>query len=142
MKPRLRLAYIDETAGWSDEIVSVAGCIAALYVYDQQQRTCCCEMTPSYALRLVGYRTEYEVDDTVQMAMMQATDVGGVCYVHCWQVDGFQRLRRRPHHRDIDPFQHGAMPCTMVLPGPCPRDHDTAIEEALEALTQGGYTTT
>lgn len=123
--------------------MQATGRIAGVYLYDQHIRTYCCELTPSYEMRLLGYLTEREIDDNVQMAMLEVTDVGAVSYIHTWQVDGFRRLRRRPHHRAVDPFLPGAIPCTIAVPGPCPRDHDLAMEEALEALAQaGGYTTT
>lgn len=143
MKPQLRIAYIDETVDWAEEIRQAAGRIAGVYLYDLHIRTFCCELQPSYELRLLGYLTEREVDDDIQMAMLQVTEIGAVSYINTWVVDGFRRLRRRPHHRVIDPFLPEAMPCTIILPGPFSRNHDTAMEEALEMLTQyGGFTTT
>lgn len=142
MKASLRLAYIDETEYWARGIANAAGRIAGLYVYNANLRVYCCELTPSYELRLAGYLTQHWVDDDVQMQMVYATDAGNVCYVHCWQVDGFRRARRRPGFRDVDPFAQCGMPCTLPLPGPWPRDCDAAVEEALEMLSSNGYTTT
>jgi hypothetical protein len=34
MRPRLRLAYLEETADWEAAITAVTGRIAALYLYD------------------------------------------------------------------------------------------------------------
>jgi hypothetical protein len=142
MQPKLRLVYLDETADWAPDIEHAAGCIAGLYVYDARLHVCCCEITPSYELHLAGYLTEHHVGDAVQVDMAQATDYGSVHYIHSWRVDGFVRARRRPGFRDIDPFVLGRMPCTLRLPGPWPLDRDLAISEALEMLSQHGYTTT
>jgi len=76
------------------------------------------------------------------MAMVEATEFGNVSYIHCWQIDGMSTIRRRPGFRDVDPFVTGRLPCTIALPGPFPRDHDDAIEEALEYLQANGFTTT
>jgi hypothetical protein len=142
MKPQLRVAYLEETQDWDTEIARAAGRIAGLYVYDTRLRVHCCEMTASYELSLAGYLTEHHVDDAVQMLMLQATDAGSISYVHCWQVDGFTAVRRRPGFRDIDPFVPGGLPCTLALPGPWPASRDDAIAEALTYLTQCGFTTT
>lgn len=142
MQPKLRLAYIEVTDDWTDAITQASGRIAALYVYDIRLHVCCCEMTPSYEMTLAGFIAEHFVCDAMQAEMASATEVGEVCYIHCWRVDGFRRARRRPGYRDVDPFVPDRMSCTLSLPGPWPRDHDTAIAEALEMLTQGGYTTT
>lgn len=141
MRPKLRLAYFDETEYWAEDIVSHAGRVAGLYVYDANLRVFCCEMTPSREMHLAGYLTEHYIGDAMQMAMLQATEAGSIHYVHCWQVDGFHRIRRRPGFRDIDPFAV-TMPCTCALPGPWPRDRDAAITEAMEMLQICGFTTT
>lgn len=142
MRPRLRLAYLNETDDWAPEVVEAAGRVAGVYVYDTTQRVHCCEWTASYALYLAGALSERHVGDGVQAAMGFVTEVGQVRYVHCWQVDALRRARRRPRYMDIDPFAAGTASCTAALPGPWPRDHDAAIEEALEVLTTRGYTTT
>ncbi|MHB9130368.1 MAG: hypothetical protein ACYDBB_04655 [Armatimonadota bacterium] len=140
MRPDLRLAYLDETEHWAEEIVRSAGRIAGIYVYDARLRVHCCEITASYELHLACYLTEHHIGDAVQVEMLQATDAGSVRYFHSWRVDGFRRARRRPGFRDADHFVPGGMPCT--LPGPWPSDRDAAIAEALAMLTQCGYTTT
>ncbi len=142
MKPRLRLAYIDESEYWDAEILRTAGRIAALYLYDERRHVFCCEMTASHEMHLVGYLTEHHVDDTTQMAMVYATEFGSIHYIHAWQVDGLPRIRRRPGYRDIDPFVIGRMPCTIAMPGAVSRDHDQAMEEMLEYLQINGFTTT
>lgn len=142
MKPRLRLAYLDETEDWAEEIAQVAGRIAGLYIYDPRRWVYCCEITPSYELYLAGYLTEHHVSDKVQIEMVQAAECGSIHYIHCWRLNGFRRARRRPGFRDIDPFGQDSMPCTLALPGPYPSDPDQAMVEALEALPQCGFTTT
>jgi len=142
MKPRLRLAYIEESEFWDEEILRSAGRIAALYLYDERRHVFCCEMTPSHELYLVGYLTEHHVEDDIQMMMAQATEIGSVQYIHAWQVDGFTRIRRRPGFRDIDPFLIGRIPCTIAMPGAVSRDYDQAIAEMLEYLQLNGFTTT
>lgn len=141
MRSRLRLAYIDETVDWDSSITAVTGRIATLYLYDAHQQTFCCEMTPSYACYLVGYLTERSIDDTLQMALQETTDVGQVSYIHCRQVDRLPRRRRRAN-LTFEPFVAGCMPCTLAWPHPYPHDHETAIAAVLEVLTSNGYTTT
>lgn len=142
MRPKLRIAYMDETDGWTEEIASAAGRVAGVFVFDENRHVFCCEMTPSYELSLAGYLTEHHVCDKLQLELAQATDFGQVRYVHCWQVDDFRRVRRRPGFRDTDPFAPSGMPCTLALRGSRVTDHDAAVEEALEALSLGGFTTT
>ena len=142
MVPRLRLAYLDESADWAPDIIPVTGRIAGLYLYDAHQHVYCCEMTPSYALYLVGYLTERPVSETMQMLLLEATAEGQVSYMHAGRVDGFARLRRRPGRREIDPFVTGRMPCTITVPGPYARDHDQAVAAMLAFLGENGYTTT
>lgn len=141
MRPKLRLAYIDETEFWTEETVRETGRIAALYFFDECRRICCCEFTPSFELHLAGYLAERQVSDRVEMELAAATEFG-VTYVHCWQVQAFCRARRRPGFRDIDPFLPGLAPCTLAFPGVRATEHDAAIEEALAVLRLGGYTTT
>ncbi|MEI7831651.1 MAG: hypothetical protein WCJ56_00410, partial [bacterium] len=89
-----------------------------------------------------GYLTEHTVNDDIQMKMQETTYTGQVSYIHSRQVDHYLRIRRRAGYHDIDPFVIGRMPCSIALPGPWPRNHESAIDEALEMLLQNGYTTT
>lgn len=141
MKPKLSLAYMDVTEHWAEEIVRETGRIAAVFVFDENRHVHCCEFTPSFELHLAGYLAERQVCDRVEMEIAAATEFG-VAYVHCWQVQAFRRARLRPHWRGIDPFLPGLAPCTLAFPGVRATEHDAAIEEALEALRLGGYTTT
>ena len=142
MLPLLRLVYLDETEYWQEDIVKFAGRIAGVYLYNAHLQTFCCEITPSYEMHLVGYLTEHTVNDDIQMKMQEATDTGQVSYIHSRQVDHYQRIRRRTGYHDIDPFVIGRMPCSISLPGPWTRNHESAMAEALEMLSQNGYTTT
>ena len=142
MRAQLRLVYLDESDCWVTKVTRHAGRIAGLYLYDANLHVCCCEITPSYALHLVGYLAERTVSAAVQQQMQACTEQGHVSYLHCGQVAAFRRVRRRAGGRAIDPFVAGRMPCSIALLGPWPGDHDAALAEALEALTEDGCTTT
>ena len=142
MAPRLRLAYLDDSACWDRPLRYEAGRLLGIYVYDTHQHVHCCELTPSYELTLIGYRTELPLPDSLQAALVDATEPGSVTYVHVWEIDALPRRRPSQGLFRFDPFRHASLPCTVAYPDQVPTEHTQAIAEALDTLVASGITTT
>ena len=82
------LVAIDETEDFSPEIQDAAGRIEVVYLYDRNQATYCCEITPSYALYPVYYLAERRVTDEIDSDIRQG--IGHeVTYIHTHSVEQF-----------------------------------------------------
>jgi len=67
---KLRLILLDETKGWRDDIKEACGKIFTPYMYDENQHTYCCEVTPSYTLYPLPSFAENEISDEMQENLM------------------------------------------------------------------------
>jgi hypothetical protein len=93
IQPDFRAMRIDETDYWNDEIKAQlkGGQIWAVYVFDKNQVTHCCEITPSYAMHFIEYYGEMgngeltsdELDEEIRSAGIDEP----VTYIHCSGID-------------------------------------------------------
>lgn len=93
-----RVVKIDETHAYIDEglVERSGGKIYSVYIYNDQEQTHLCEITPSYWLEEVDVVPEvypdYDLDqgvtsDRLSMDLMESRNEDGGIYVHCHQVD-------------------------------------------------------
>jgi hypothetical protein len=97
IKPDYRYVRIDETRYWNEEFLADIGPdakIVATYIFNANEVTYCCEITPSYWLEYVGTEfsadrditdEEYEKFDDIIRENEMETDGH---YRHCSGVDG------------------------------------------------------
>lgn len=83
----LRLTAIRED-GWNTELLEKAGKIWTLLVYDDAERTYCCELTPSYCLwpvEIVCEKNGLDEEEMLECNLAAGND-GGPIYMHCRSV--------------------------------------------------------
>ena len=115
---------MDESKDWEPVILSACGgTIYTLYVFDPQERTHCCEFTPSFWLE------PFEVepislpdDDEALEKLREELDEGRIqgtnsCYVHCHRIEALG-----------DEFKLSE-----------DFDDDTTLEDAAEYFSANGY---
>ena len=81
------LVAIDETEDWLDEITDFTGRIYTQYVFNPDEVTHCCEVTPSYYLQPVRYQTEVAVAENAMDDIEAALCESPALYVHCHKID-------------------------------------------------------
>lgn len=99
-KPKFYSIRIDETEYFKDWLkkYSFNGKIYGIYIYDANEQTYCCEMTPSYCLYPVGYHLEWDEMTIEEMAAksgipedeiddLENSIDGDVTYIHCGSID-------------------------------------------------------
>ncbi len=91
-KPRIathfKVVAIDETQGWSDEIVKEAGKVFQVYLFDESTCVNLCEITPSFRLVPLYFTTENRVsDDTHELMMREPSEE---TYIHVNKVQGLK----------------------------------------------------
>lgn len=62
---RLRLVKIEETRYLADQAKIDCGRYWTIYLYDADEYTYCCEMTPSHWLEAVFFETENRIEDAL-----------------------------------------------------------------------------
>lgn len=93
-----RLVRVDETEYWDLSDWPEVDRIYTHYLYDMNQNTYCCEMTPSYELHFVeSYPTfKFEAQDEAQEERLgsiieDVEEIGrlgdGITYMHCREAD-------------------------------------------------------
>ena len=90
MKPTL--VKIDETQYWTPDIIEKAGKIWAVYLYDADEGTFCCELTPSYFLEPLYYSPEKFIEgiderEQVEDAFDEVLRDDRGRYFHCKDID-------------------------------------------------------
>lgn len=101
-KPKFYSVRIDETEtfkGWLEKY-TFWGKIYGVYIYDANEVTYCCNMTPSYCLYPVGYALEWDGMDLEEMAAKSGIPYDEldylentidedeiVSYYHCGSID-------------------------------------------------------
>jgi hypothetical protein len=99
-KPKFCSVRINETEHFKDwsEKYTFGGKIYGVYIYDANEQTYCCEMTPSYCLYPIGYTLEWDVMDLEEMAANSGISTDdledvenmadkNVTYIHCGSID-------------------------------------------------------
>lgn len=91
---RLKLVILDQTQNWRDDIVALAGGqIFQTYLFDADEQTYCCELTPSYELHpLYSTPVKYIKDDVAREALFDDLMMGDcqdepVEYHQCQWID-------------------------------------------------------
>ena len=80
---KLKVVKIEETQFWSKKIVKKAGKLFGVYIFDENESTFCCEITPSHYLRFLYSFTEKFVDDkTNELIRESDATEGGDFYMH------------------------------------------------------------
>lgn len=99
MKPTLIM--LDETNDWQPAIIEKTGRMFTIYLYDADEVTHCCEITPSYYLIPIDWAAEKYVVDTLGDEEAEAfrgnldedwrTSTDPI-YVHCASIDRIQEI--------------------------------------------------
>lgn len=99
---KLRLVLIDETRDWNEDIAKACGKIMRPYLYDANQHTYCCEVTPSYTLYPLPSIAENEISDEVYDDVMEGDNENpDVVYMHVSDVDKMETKKAVfSHHLD------------------------------------------
>lgn len=91
---RFNLVAINETHLFSPEIVAKVGKIETIYCYNPDVAIHCCEITLSYELIPVDFRTErlHELPEGAEKEKLyddltEATGGSDIMYVHCSSID-------------------------------------------------------
>ena len=82
---RLKLVKIEETDFLSDSAKAECGRYWTIYLYDADEGTYCCEITPSYWLEAVFFETENMIDDDLHGDLQQGL-YDSSHYRHCWDA--------------------------------------------------------
>ena len=85
---RLKLVKIEETDFLSDKAKAECGRYWTIYLYDADEGTYCCEITPSYWLEAVFFETENMIDDDLHGDLQQGL-YDSSHYRHCRGIDRF-----------------------------------------------------
>ena len=93
---KLKVVEIDETHGWSDDIVAKAGRLFGVYLYDERVQTFMAELTPSYCLTFLYTNTENHVDDDTHEEIMNSENHEST-YLHVHSVDQMKSIDLRGH---------------------------------------------
>lgn len=83
---RLRLVEIDETEYLGDKCRDQVGRLFTIYLYDADERTHCCELTPSHWLEAVFFETTGQIDDDLADDLNQGLYYSSH-YRHCRDVE-------------------------------------------------------
>ena len=134
IKPDIRIVKLDETGFWMDEwLVSHAGKIFGVYMYDASKQTHCCEVTPSYELHFIESQPlAYQEDEAIREKMDEHLRDGDIetdpiRYTHVRDIERIAEVveGKFPEHSHRFKLSH--------LEGYEWGDEDTtAIDEAME----------
>lgn len=123
---RFGVVAIDETANWLDEdlVKRCGGKIYTLYVYNPDEATYLCELTPSYDLEpLDYYPAELPEDENerekIYEKLQETLLHEEVSYMHCHSIDGVKTQIIEDFHvdcrlDDAREYWQGNSPC---IPG-------------------------
>ena len=83
-----RLLAIEETRNWREDIAVACGKIFGVYLYNKNEHSYCCELTPSYTLIPLYSYAENEITDEIAEELMNGDSLcNDVTYVHVSIVD-------------------------------------------------------
>ena len=88
MKTNLKIVKIDVTHHWNEDFLRElnTGKVYDYYLYDANQTTNCCELTPSYYLFCVYTETENTLSET-KYDEFEYNDSHENIYMHCADAD-------------------------------------------------------
>jgi len=88
---KYKAVAIDETKHWVDSISKSAGKIFCVCIYNSEEVTHCCEITPSYYLIPIYSYCENEVSEEIKEEII-CNDILEPFYVHCSSIDSMQNV--------------------------------------------------
>lgn len=98
---------IDETAYYSisEEDKPFIVKIWSVYIYNADERTFCCEATPSffmeYLYSYVEYQGEASEEDHERLTVKYCYEPTEDCYMHCWRVKGMTEQKDCGKYADM-----------------------------------------
>lgn len=92
---KLKTFKRDLTAYLDQETRKAVGRYWEIYVYNSEEVTHCCEITPSYECHPITFETENEIDDQMY-DVLQYGMADDPIYVHCHTVDPVSRPAPAP----------------------------------------------
>ena len=98
---KLRLVVLNETEFWREDIQKACGKINRVYLFDSNQHTYCCEMTPSYTLiPLASFAvSENEVSEEMYEELLKGDSLNSeIMYMHVSSVDKMKTERASFSH--------------------------------------------
>lgn len=113
--PKFVVVRLNETGYFSDEIQKQVKSIHAHYLFDENSHTYCCELTPSYDLRWVGFDIE-EKDSCEKISQDLHETVADAyhreindMYWHCRDIDKIEKENKKVFMQgsDLDPWSKG-----------------------------------
>ena len=79
---KLKVVKIEETQFWSKKIIKKAGKLFGVYIFDENESTFLCEITPSHYLRFLYTFAERFDEQTEELIRESDTTEGGDFYMH------------------------------------------------------------
>ena len=96
---KLRLVLLDQTTHWRDDIKQACGKIFTPYMYDENQHTYCCEITPSYTLYPLPSFSEKEISDEIYDELLKGdSENTEPIYMHVSDVDKMKTKEAKFSH--------------------------------------------
>ena len=94
MKTKLKLVKIDVTHEWNKDFLKQLGSgkVYDYCLYDANQVTHCCEITPSYWLLDIYSETENCLNDVQYDEFVYHNCIGEGFYMHCAQVEQLEHI--------------------------------------------------
>lgn len=99
---QINICKTDDTQYWSSEIVKKVGKIYSVYLYNPEQYTYCCELTPSYELNFAGITIsgnetfdkldEFECEELFETLRDAVRDCDDVAYYHVSFIENLPTL--------------------------------------------------
>ena len=114
IQPDFKIVHLDQTGNWLESIRNQlkGGKVWAIYLFDKNQVTYCCELTPSYALHFIRDEGEMgdgsEIDEKLQDEIQGVGGDTSVCYYHSRIIDLLpeDRFHDVSYVEPYDPAKH------------------------------------
>jgi hypothetical protein len=85
---RFKVVKLDETHNYLDkQLVKKCGKIYGVYLYDENERTFCCSMSPDYWCMFLYAVAENEIDDDTDQELIETNCGGQDHYFSCQDID-------------------------------------------------------
>lgn len=91
---RANLIALDETKDWTESIQEKAGKLYTVYLYNPNEKTHYCEITPSYYLIPLYAFAEKEIDDETQGDLLEGIASEDPHYYHCHSIDSIPKKNK------------------------------------------------
>lgn len=98
----MHVIALDETKYWREDIAKACGVIKRVYMFDRNEQTHCCELTPSYFLYPLYSFASNEISDEMDDKLRSGdnSSLEGM-YVHVSNIDKMNPMQKGfTHHLD------------------------------------------